>query len=483
MATALRDDARLLKPVIRAYALGYLMVTAPRLLGFLKTIRRKYITIDEKVKILRSILATATELNRFPTASAIIVGGSTALPVVVNRTFQRLLVKILANGRISRRRLDLLVRGLCVFVSAWLAFYLLNNHEDWSRQRVASLEANKPKETPDQQESPRPPSHFAGKTVDLTAFAFYRALDTLVVTAWARSRSRSWHLEKSAPRLARLARHLSNPTLFSASAAIIMYSWFYAPERLPRSYQQWISKVADIDSRLIEALRRAYRGEFTYGVSKDQTSLLAPLCRDLGLPEVYADPSRTTPIPCELYHCGTGPSCEYHALSRWARSFVLAMKIYLPLRLLPLLRLKKPFAQAMVRNLKSAARSSSFLATFTALIYYNICLARTRLGPLMLPKSTISPQRWDSGLAVLMGCLTCGWSILVEEPGRRSEIAMFVAPRALATLVPRLYEEKYQWREKVVFASSMAIVMTAVTSGNEQMVRGVFGKLLSGIVR
>jgi hypothetical protein len=476
MALALQDNNSLLKPAVRAYALGYLTVTVPRLLGSLKTIRRKDITLEDKARILQSILRTSTGSNRFPTAAAFIVGGSTALPVVINRIFRRLLLSR-EHGRINARRLDLYIRGVCAFISAWVAFSLLNNDEKWSRRRATSLAEAESVEPSETSIPPRSSPRLVGKTVDLTAFAFCRALDVLVITLRTRSRSKTWRPENSTLGIA------SDSALFSASAAIIMYSWFYAPERLPRSYQQWISNVAAIDSRLIKALRRAYRGEFLYGVSKDQTSLLAPLCRDLSLPEVYADPSKTIPIPCELYHCGTGPSCEYHALVRWGRSFVLAMKIYLPFRLLSLVRVKQPFAQAILRNLKAAARSSSFLATFTALIYYTVCLARTRLGPRIFPKSTITPQMWDSGLAVLMGCLTCGGSILLEETGRRSEIAMFVAPRALAALVPRVYNMTYLWREKVVFACSVATVMTAVTSGNEQLVRGVFGMLLSRIVQ
>lgn len=38
--------------------------------------------------------------------------------------------------------------------------------------------------------------------------------------------------------------------------------------------------------------------------------------------------------------------------------------------------------------------------------------------------------------------MMCGWSILVEAEKRRQEIALFVAPRAAATLLPRRYEQK-----------------------------------------
>ena len=96
-----------------------------------------------------------------------------------------------------------------------------------------------------------------------------------------------------------------------------MWSWFYLPERLPRAYNHWISKIANIDSRLVLALRLASHGDFVYGEDTGQGTLLTGLCQHLGLPEEYADPAKKVPIPCELYHCGTGKSCEYHALSRF----------------------------------------------------------------------------------------------------------------------------------------------------------------------
>lgn len=81
--------------------------------------------------------------------------------------------------------------------------------------------------------------------------------------------------------------------------------------------------------------------------------------------------------------------------------------------------------------------------------------------------------------------MLCGCSILVESAGRRGEVAFFVAPRALATLLPRVYERKKRWREGVVFAGGVAVVLDAVTGGRgrEERVRGVLGRVLSGVVR
>jgi len=75
----------------------------------------------------------------------------------------------------------------------------------------------------------------------------------------------------------------------------------------------------------------------------------------------------------------------------------------------------------------------------------------------------------------------CGWSVMLENAGRQKELGMFVAPRALATLLPRRYELKYQWRENVAFALSVAIVFTCIREQPDR-VRGVFGKVLRKVM-
>ncbi|EXJ57778.1 uncharacterized protein A1O5_12336 [Cladophialophora psammophila CBS 110553] len=477
-----------LKPLLRAYALGYLTVTAPRLLGLLRILRRDRLASREALALLRKILVTSAQFNRFPTAAAIIIGGATALPNLV----QTILLSLLsapgrgASARLSRN-LAACINFLCSFWSAWLAFTLLNRDETWVRRRAISRSvptANASDQHTLNLQQPLPPSYhpkYAGKTIDFTAFAFCRALDVMVITVWTRTRTSPWLPEQRYPRLSNFIRKIADPSVFAGSAAVIMWSWFYSPERLPRAYNHWISKAAEIDPRLIQALRLARQGNFVYGEDTAQTPLLTGLCRELGLPDEFADPSKTIPIPCELYHCGTGKSCEVHALSRFWRSWRFAMGIYMPLQLLTLVRSPKP--KSVWTILHAAARSSSFLAGFVASFYYAVCLARTRLGPWIFSYKTVTPQMWDSGLCILAGCLACGWSVLLEKPSRRQEIAFFVAPRALATILPRVYDSQYRHKEQVVFATSVAMVLTTLNSGNEQNVRGVLARILTSILK
>lgn len=378
---------------------------------------------------------------------------------------------------------------------------------------------------------PTPTLKKASRTIDTTIFMACRASDILFITLWrgltSRHRSVSSSPSTLAARSINILETIATPTVFSISSAIIMWSWFYSPDALPRSYNAWISSAAQIDPRLIQVLRECRLGTFVYGrkeIDMEETipkgdstryyersphrpgslenptrspPLLTGLAKDLSLPPSWGDPFITIPIPCELYHSGAGPSCEWHALTRFARGWVFAMKMYFPLHLLGLLlRLrnrsrhrsrshsslsknesnKKPLnfksitcssnsttsLSMIAKTLLNATRSSTFLATFISLFYYGVCLTRTRLGPAVLrhrhsqqfqtptsssfsttTSSTATAQYQDqaqyleSSPAILTGCLLCGWSILIENPARREEIMAFVVPRAVGVFLPR----------------------------------------------
>ncbi len=476
------------KPVVRAYALGYGASIGPRLFGFLRVVRRKEIDLNEKLRLLSTILKTSAQPYRFPTAGAIIIAGATTIPHLIRAVLVWLLKSfdrkpgLLATAAFVRR-----LRLVCSFLSAWLAFSLLNRDKGWARKRARSRGGadvdNSNLGSPNQHHLPPPGTRlrYAGKTIDFTLFGFCRAIDVLIIATWIRNRSSRWHPEHQLPRLASFGKRMADPWLFATSAAVIMWAWFYSPQRLPKAYNRWISSVANIDSRLIRALRLCRQGDFVYDQDTGQAPLLTSLCNELGMPPGWGDPAKTVPIPCELYHCGTGKSCEVHGIMRIFNSWKLAMELYLPLQLLS--KLRSPSTKAYLDAITSASRSSSFLAAFVGLFYYSVCLARTRLGPKLFSRQTVTPQMWESGLAVLAGCLTCGWSILLEKANRRQEIAFFVAPRALATLMPRVYDKKYQRREQIVFALSVTVVLDAARCGPNGLIRGVLGRVLRGVMR
>lgn len=184
------------------------------------------------------------------------------------------------------------------------------------------------------------------------------------------------------------------------------------------------------------------------------------------------------PFPCEIVHMGLGPSCEWHAVTRFMKGFMTAFAMYGGIN--SALFLLRPSLKSAKRAALSSVRSSAFLGAFIALFYYGVCLTRCRVGPKVLGRDAKSAQRIDGGLCIGTGCALCGWSLLLENEGRRKDIALFVAPRALATLLPRRYEMKNQWKETLAFATSAAVILTCARE-NPKRVRGVLGKVLASV--
>lgn len=387
-------------------------------------------------QLLRTLTCTFRP-ESFPTFCAALVGGSTLLPLLVLRALQAACRRLGSDSKsLSSRGVSRLIQLAASFISAWFSFQLLNRKPVSLQKVYREAQDERVHETIVNQ--PRP--QFAGRTMDLTLFTLVRALDSLTCISWGWGQ-RKW---KGSPRwnLARsIIPGLADSAVFAASAAVVMWAWFYSPERLPRSYEKWIGEVAKVDERLIEALRRARRNIFVYGKDTGQAPLLESMCKDFDWPIEWGDPSKTVPIPCEMVHMGCGPNCEKHAVSRFMRTFKFACATYIPLQVAFRLRSMKSMA-SFQRAISDALRSSSFLAAFVTLFYYSVCLSRTRLGPRLFDGKTVTPQMWDSGLCVGAGCAMCGWSILVEHAKKRQEIALFVAPRAAATVLPRFYEQK-----------------------------------------
>ncbi|KAJ5205231.1 hypothetical protein N7491_004145 [Penicillium cf. griseofulvum] len=498
-----RDNIRVFKPLLRAYALGYLSSVTPKLVFYVRRLRNKDWTAQQKLQELAKVFTGPLRLNSFPTACAYLVGGSTLLPIGLYRLCALITAGLFKGDIQISQKLDRLIRFVVTFLSGWFSFQLLNRNriclpiedvrairdstgqgKDLGQGMANPLEHHRPE--------------LAGRTMDLTIYMVTRAVDAVACVAWGRW-SRRRRAQNRWTTVESLVPGFVDAAVFAMSASVVMWAWFYLPERLPKSYEKWIREAAQVDSRLIEALRRVRRGVFVYGKDTGQAPLLQSMCKDYNWPEVWGDPAKVAPIPCEMVHMGCGPSCEKHALYRFAITFKFACATYIPLQIVFRLRRMKS-ATAFRRALSDAAQSSAFLASFVSLFYYGVCLARTRLGPKIFDAKTVTPMMWDSGLCVGAGCLMCGWSILVEKTRKRQELALFVAPRAAATVLPRLYDKKpvtgfhnyhemltcvdvsqYQYRERVAFAVSAAILITCLRE-RPSMVRGVFGRITSSVL-
>lgn len=468
-----------LRPVLRAYALGYASAVAPRLLTLavqhILKLRRNSEQLlpsdpeDEPTFLAgaRYILRSGFDPQRFPTFCAVLVAGTSLLHKPLDKVIASLGSSL---SRTSRLRL---ARFLCSFLAGWFGLKLLHTKGTAPRRHSTARRTKREEEIRCRK--------MAGRTMDLTLFAATRAADVVVGELWSQRRSRR-QLSNKWTKTESFIQYMADPLVFVSSCAFIMWAWFYHPDKLPRGYQKWITSAAQVDTRLIEALRGFHFGTYIYGRETGQARLIGDMCDDYGLPRRWGDPAVHVALPCEIVHMGCGPSCEYHALSRFARSWKWSMYTYLPLALALQLRRGVPSQRGLLGALRSASRSSAFLAMYITLFYYGVCLARTRVGPRLVGTDTEARQHLDSSLCVGTGCFLCGWSVLIETASRRKDMGLFVAPRALSTFVPRQYPKEKQWRETLVFAASTAIVFTCVLE-NPRRVRGVLGGVLGYVLR
>ncbi|EJT79193.1 integral membrane protein [Gaeumannomyces tritici R3-111a-1] len=470
-----RSVPPLLRPMLRAWALGYGSSVAPRVLTLvIQTFARgrnlKNTAQQPRPPFLRAlihILCGGLDPQRFPTFCALLVGGTTLLQVPLSRLVDKLLR---ALSKPARTRIS---RWLATFVAGWCSLRVLQSKHSPAFTDVAA---------PSAEAGSAVTVRWAGRTLDLTLFAATRAVDVIVGEVWSQRRGRRIAAGKWTA-ADRLVERTTDPAIFATACAAIMWAWIYLPDRLPPGYNKWIGAAAAVDVRLLEALRRCRSGELLYGQDNGQASLLQAMCADYKWPLHWGDPSQSVPFPCEMVHMGAGASCEQHALSRFYRSWRWSMATYMPLNLLIVAR--NPNLRSLARAAVSASRSSAFLGTFITLFYYGVCLARTRLGPSLLvrgDRDLAARQRIDGGLCVGVGCALCGWSILIEHAGRRKDMALFVAPRALATFFPRRYSLDKQWRETLLFAASTAVVFTCALE-NQPRVRGVLGNVIGSVLK
>lgn len=305
-------------------------------------------------------------------------------------------------------------------------------------------------------------------TSDMTLFLFVRVMDMLV------------RIGANKLMVPQLIMEAADVALFTGSCFFIMFSWFFYPDTLPPSYQRWITMAANMDDELVHALRLFREGKLVYGQKGQYDDVLHDLCTRNGIDPKEAKISEIERLPCRVVHSNITDNCELHALWRFYRGFCTAMTIYLPINVVVSL-ISKSWSKAWKQVFIGSARSSIFLATFITLNWYPVCLVRSRLGPKLLPHWT--PQQLEDTYGPGLGSLTCGLSSLVEFPKRRGELALFVAPRALATFLPP--SESYENNdaafklETLVFALSFAGLVTGTRYGDPNNIRGVFKKLVS----
>lgn len=421
---------RVAKPSLKAFIYAYLYIVLPRVFGLIiGSIKRRKLDLERFTKpIIRAL-----HPRKFPMFSASLVALINILDPIIFGILKR-------HGLYKRAKTNLFLSTLTsALISAMITFPIYQNHiVGYGRYN----------------------------SLDLTLLVVTRAMDTTLSSA----------LAKIAPKC---LTPFGDVGLFVASCFFIMYCWFYYPERLPPAYRQWITSAANMDDELREVLRLIKKGEVAYKQHGPNEDFLVPYFQKYGKNPKDANLCMNAPISCEAVHAFKTNSCELHALWRFYRGFKFAFTVYAPLNLLMLafpLKVKTP--ARVIRAFRMAFRSSCFLGTFIGFYWYAVCLARTRLFPLLFPK--IPKTRYDDTIGPSFGALMCGFSSFIETAHRRKELALFVAPRGLGTLVNLEPTERNLQIESIAFSIGLA-VLVAYSKNSPATVRGIFGKGLKQV--
>ncbi|KAF9020961.1 hypothetical protein BDZ89DRAFT_1071880 [Hymenopellis radicata] len=340
------------------------------------------------------------------------------------------------------------------------------------------------------------------RTLDLTLLLFVRALDAVVQSfvfhrsSRVRDQSTKSHHTALPPDALRqrllkekheIAQKKNRDALttridglvFWACSARIMWCFFYEPTQLPRSYVRWIGALADVDPRLLRTLQLIRGKNWSYvNGSANHLSILEDYAVELGIAnEAWAtlgvsSRPKVGGLPCELVHGGMGStlglahSCTANSSLRALRALVQSILIYLPVHFIPTFLTRPKLLlrpHRILRTLLGSLRSASFLSAFITSYWYTVCLTRSLVSARLFP--SISHDFWDGPYGcILAGCMACGSSIWIENPRRRGEMAMYVIPRALRTLLPESFirSRSIIALERLVFTLSLSSLVTAM---------------------
>ncbi|XVE63824.1 hypothetical protein DITRI_Ditri07aG0051400 [Diplodiscus trichospermus] len=203
--------------------------------------------------------------------------------------------------------------------------------------------------------------------------------------------------------------------LFSLACAQVMYAFVMRPESLPKSYQDFIQKMGPVAAPVYKAVRENCRGG-----PVDVASISAYLYsrgkfNNLKLEEF---PSI---IPCSVIHPDTN-SCLAHNAKAASTTFRKTFPLYFSLTFVPsvVLHLRKFMdtpAHTCWLALKGAVQSTSFLSAFVGIFQGVICMHRK------IASKDHKLVYWVAGALAAL-------SVLLEKKPLRSELALYVLPRA-----------------------------------------------------
>lgn len=255
--------------------------------------------------------------------------------------------------------------------------------------------------------------------------------------------------------------------LMSVASAQVLWTWLFNREALTPSYRRFLDVQGGKPREALQGLQDL----FTRG-AVDAVSVNAMRAR-LGAKPLPAAALRSS---CQVLH-PLDASCSASFAQFWIRAFVRALRVYLPVYVVPALLfgfkrcLHAPLPT--VRHVAvGVARSAAFLASYCSMGYGGVCLQENVV------------QARHHLVGAFAGAL-CGVTVMLEKKARRIELALYVLSHALESFY-RTWWRKLGLRpvphfESLLFCASVATILHTLEVRPE-LVRPSYRSLLRKLV-
>ena len=257
--------------------------------------------------------------------------------------------------------------------------------------------------------------------------------------------------------------------IMSLSSAQILYSYFLAPNTLPRSYIAFLDRHVGKPRHVVDAVTELMKRNAT-ALARGGDVPFAPLDAMAAAGTVAASTPHV--VPQTIYR-PSGQGSLMHFVKFLQAGVPRAIPVYLPVYLVPFVlvhrkRLMTRRALPLVsKMLQGVGRSSLFLASYCALAWVGVDAIMPLLPRRRVAGTTrTSPVFIGAAIAAGPGTLA-GLATLLEKPSRRSELALYCASRAVESYAMCLNSWGYVrgdlWRryrlDVALFSLSTAVIM------------------------
>ncbi|KAF1780686.1 P-loop containing nucleoside triphosphate hydrolase [Phytophthora cactorum] len=247
----------------------------------------------------------------------------------------------------------------------------------------------------------------------LALYALTRALQCGYNTA---KRQQRWHFWGS-------DWQYGDALLFALSSAQVMYAYVMRPATLPSEYFRFIQRTGPVELETLELVQQVNRS-----VPVSAATLQKLINRKPGIPKDF-------PLPTDM--------CLADFCMQMLTRVVIHFKRFL----------RAPF-RTLARSTLNATRSNCFLASFVTLYLSLVCMHRRLVSK-------------DHRFIYYLAGLGASPTILLEPKSRRSELALYVLPRALDSLAMILHDRGvcsgFKYGEVALFSASMSHEMESMS--------------------